>query len=169
MRSRVFAAILLVAGAASPALAQTPPAPTPAAARLDGQFLLAGRVTVAAGVRGEHVGQRVRRTWTFTPGCPAGVCPTIVLVRARTAGSDSLVLSRRRPGYYVGTGSFYAPLRCGRRVYRRGAAVPFTITVRVTAAALAGTVVLATRIHATYTNRSRRNLTPCVGALGHDA
>jgi hypothetical protein len=169
MRSRVLAAIALLVGAASPALAQTPPPPTPATARLVGQFLLKGRITVAKGVRGEHAGQSVKRTWTFTPGCSAGVCPTVGLVRARAAGSDTLVLRLRRPGYYVGNGSFYAPMRCGRRIYRKGAAVPFTITVNVTGAALAGTVVVATRIHATYTNRSRRNLTPCVAALGHDA
>jgi hypothetical protein len=80
-----------------------------------------------------------------------------------------VLLQLRSPGYYVGTGSFYAPLRCGRHVWPRGASVPFTITVRVTAAALAGSEVLATQIAATYTNRARFNRTPCVAAPSHDA
>jgi hypothetical protein len=166
LRVAVGAAIAL---SASPALAATPPTPTPATARLEGQFLLTGRVTVARGVRGEHRGQKVARTWTFTPGCAAGPCATIGLLRARAAGSDQLVLRRRAPAYYVGNGSFYAPLRCGRRTYVRGSAVPFRVTVRVTSAALAGSVVVATAVKATYTNRSRRNLTPCVAVLGHDS
>jgi hypothetical protein len=154
---------------ASVAHAVTPPTPTPATARLVGQFLLTGRVTVARGVRGEHRGQKVVRTWTFTPGCTSGPCGTLGLVRSRASGSDRLVLRRRAPGYYVGNGTFYAPLRCGRRTYPRGSAVPFTITVRITHAVLAGSAVVASAINATYTNRSRRNLTPCVAILGHDA
>jgi len=147
----------------------TPPAPTPGIARLAGQFRLAGRITVASGVLGEHVGQRVARTWSFTPNCASGACATIGLVRSRSAGTDQLLLRRRSPRYYTGTGSFFAPLRCGARTYRRGSAVPFRITVRVTAAVLAGGDVFATQISASYTNSSRTNLTPCVAVLGHDA
>jgi hypothetical protein len=147
----------------------TPPTPTPALARLAGQFRLTGRITVATNVRGEHVGEQVSRTWTFTPTCAAGACRTIGLVRSRAAGSDALTLRRRSRGVYTGAGSFYAPLRCGSRTYRRGSAVPFTITVRVTAAVLAGGQVFATQITASYTNSSRTNLTPCVAVLGHDA
>ncbi len=164
----VFAAAL-APGLGSTASAVTPPTPTPANARLQGQFRLAGRVTVARDVRGEHVGQKVIRTWTFTPLCATGVCATIRLVRSRAAGSDQLVLTRRIPGYYVGAGSFFAPLRCGGHTWRRGSRVPFTITVRVTAATLAGSAVVAMQIAATYTNRSRSNRTPCVAVLGHDA
>jgi hypothetical protein len=167
--ARVATAFAVSLGAAAPAAAVTPPPPTPANARLQGQFALSGRVTVAKNVRGEHVGQTVSRTWTFTPSCATGVCSTIVLMRSRAAGSDQLVLSLRTPGYYVGSGSFFAPLRCGRQTWRRGSAVPFTITVRVTAAALAGSDVVATRIRATYTNQRRTNRTPCVAVLGHDA
>jgi hypothetical protein len=47
--------------------------------------------------------------------------------------------------------------------------VPYTITVRVTAAAIAAGVDAATRVSAVYTNRSRTNLTPCVAVPGHDA
>jgi hypothetical protein len=153
----------------APASAVPPPAPTPANARLQGQFQLSGRITVAKNVRGERVGQTVTRTWTFTPSCASGVCPTIVLVRRRATGSDQLVLNLRTPGYYVGSGRFFAPLRCGRRTWRRGSVVPFTIAVRVTAAALAGSDVVATQIRAAYTNRTRINRTPCVAVLGHDA
>ena len=156
-----------VGAALRPAI--TPPTPTPATARLQGQFVMAGRVTVAKDIRGEHVGDNVTRTWTFTPRCAVGPCNTIGLVRRRAGGSDQLVLRLSSPGYYVGTGSFFAPLRCGGRTWRRGASVPFTITVRVTAAVLAGSDVVATGITASYTNRSRSNRTPCVAALGHDA
>ena len=162
-------AIAALASVAPTAAAATPPAPTPAAARLEGQFLLAGRITVAKNIRGEHTGQNVTRTWTFTPGCPAGACPTIGLSRRRSDGTDNLALRLRSPGYYVGNGRFFAPLRCGGRTIRTGASVPFSITVRVTGATLAGSDVVATQVNATYTNRSRSNLTNCVAFLGHDA
>jgi hypothetical protein len=126
-------------------------------------------VTVADNIRGEHVGQRVTRIWTFTPACASGACSTIKLARARAAGSDRLTLHRRGPGYYVGKGSFYAPLKCGSDTYPKGAAVPFTITVRVTAVTLFAGFVVATAVSATYTNPSRTNLTPCIAVLGHDA
>jgi hypothetical protein len=167
--AQLATALAVTLGAAGPAAAVTPPPPTPANARLEGQFALSGRVTVAKNVRGERVGQTVRRTWTFTPSCATGACGTIVLVRNRAAGSDQLVLSLRSPGYYVGSGSFFAPLRCGRHTWPRGSVVPFTITVRVNAAALAGSDVVATQISASYTNRRRINRTPCVAVLGHDA
>jgi hypothetical protein len=163
------AGVLIALGAAAGAAEAQVTPPDPATARLVGQFLLTGRVTVARGVRGEHVGQKVSRTWTFAPACTTGACRVIGLVRARSAGSDRLLLRRRSPGYYVGSGTFYAPLRCGRRVYQRGAAVPFTIAVRITGAVLAGSLNVASTINATYTNRSRRNLTPCVAVLGRDA
>jgi hypothetical protein len=162
-------AVRAAAAASGAAGAVTPPALTPANARLEGEFLLKGRVTVAVNVRGEHAGDNVSRTWAFTPTCPTGPCQTIGLVRRRATGSDSLLLRLQSPGYYVGTGSFYAPLRCGGRVWRRGATVPFTIAVRVTNVVLAGGEVVAISIQASYANRSRSNRTPCVAALGHDA
>jgi hypothetical protein len=135
-----------------------------------GAFLIAGRITTADNVPGERRGQSFLRTWTFTPTCPAGSCQSIVLARPRALGADTLTLHRRRPGYYTGRAKFYAPVRCGSRTYARGAAVPFTITVTVTAATLDPTgAVLASRVNATYENRARTNLTPCVGVLGHDA
>jgi hypothetical protein len=160
--------------AAATALVLAASADAPAAdtllgrARLDGQFLLAGRVIKAVRVRGEHVGQKALRTWTFTALCATGQCSSVKLVRERSAGTDTLTLKRISPGYYEGNGKFFVPLRCGGTVYRRGESVPFTIQVRVRAAQVVGGFAAATRITATYTNRSRRNLTPCVAFPGHD-
>ena len=156
-------------GAQQAAATSIAPGSPLALARLGGQVQLAGVVTVAKFVPGEYVGQPVARTWTFVPGCPTGACDTIGLARTRATGTDLLVLYRLSPGYYVGTGRFFAPLECGGRAYPQGSAVPFTITVRVTAARVIGGVLSASRVNATYVNRSRRNLTLCVAALGHDA
>lgn len=164
--------LLILALTASPAPATAAPPPVPpaiAAARLQGQFLLEGHVTTAKRIRGERVGQVVSRTWTFNPACPGGACDQIQLVRTRATGTDTVLLNRRRPGYYVGAGTFFAPLRCGSRVYPQGAAVPFTVTVTITASLDAPGGLVASRVNATYVNRSRRNRTPCVGVLGHDA
>lgn len=146
-------------------------APVPiAAARLTGSFVLAGRVTVADNISGEHRGEVVQRTWTFSSSCAAGPCSRVTLVRQRARGSDRLVLHRQAPGYYVGYSNFFRPVRCGSRVYRPGERVPFRITVRVTQALLAtGGTVIASRVNATYRNQVRYNLTPCVAYLGHDA
>ncbi len=143
--------------------------PLLAEARLQGRFLLLGHVTAAARVAGERTGQRLLRTWTFVPSCPSGPCPVIGLIRQRSDGSDGVLLTRRGMGAYAGQGMFYAPLRCGRRIYRRGEAVPFTITVQVTATTPVGGSLMASRISATYVNRLRRNLTPCLSLPGHDA
>jgi hypothetical protein len=155
-------------GAGVAAAQPAPPAPV-GVARLQGTFQLAGRVTVAVNVRGERRGQVVQRTWTFTSGCPVGPCPAVGLSRGRATGSDVLVLRRRGPGRYAGNTSFYSPLRCAGKVYPRGQKIPFTITVRVAQASYLGAVAIATRINATYQNRTRVNLTPCVAVLGHDA
>jgi hypothetical protein len=153
---------------ATPAAALSPVAST-GSARLLGTFLLAGTVTVASDVPGERRGQHFLRAWTFRPPCSTGVCPTTNLVRARANGIDEVLLRRRAPGRFVGRGSFYAPIRCGSRTYRRGALVPFTIDLHVAAAAFVLGVDIATRVNASYVNASRTNLTPCVAALGHDA
>lgn len=166
-------AIALVAAPAAGALASAAPAAAAAgpvgSARLQGRFQMAGRVTSASNVRGVHVGDRVARIWTFTPGCAVGACPTVTLARARGHGSDTVKLKRKGRGYYTGSSSFYAQLRCGSRVYTRGWLVPFRITVRITAAAASGGVVVATRLKASFLNRSRKNETPCVVPPGHDA
>jgi hypothetical protein len=157
---------LAAVAAASPALAQAPPLDT---ARLDGTFDLAGRVTVAVHVRGEHAGDTVTRIWTFTSLCASGQCGTVRFVRHRAHGTDTLILVRRGPAFYRGTGSFYAPLRCAGRTYRKGQKVPFTIRVWIKQAALVNGQNMAASVRATYTNRRRVNLTRCVAVLGHDA
>jgi hypothetical protein len=167
---RALLAGMVFAGLVTPGVASAA-APTPAfpTARLQGSFELAGRVTAAHAVRGEHVGQTVARVWSFTSTCPSGQCSQVALVRGRAGASDSLMLTRVGPGQYRGNGSFSLPLRCAGRVYARGEQVPFTITVTVTLAVPFGSGIVATRVSATYVNRRRINRTPCVAALGHDA
>jgi hypothetical protein len=174
MRPRRAAGWVLAAALATwPVIGAAPaaaaPAPASGVARLQGVFLIAGRVTVAQRIRGEHRGQQVTRMWTFFPTCPTGACGTVVLTRTRSRGTDKVVLRRRTRDNYTGAGSFYAPLRCGSRTYSRGERVPFKITVRITAAAVAGGTVFATQLRASYDNRSRTNLTPCFAVLGHDS
>lgn len=157
MSRPIVAVVVLLATVALAPGAAGQPAP-----QLQGTFQMTGTVTVAKNVRGEHVGEVVHRTWTFTPLCPDVPCATVRLVRQRGTGTatDALTLHAVGPSKYTGAGEFLAPLLCAGRIYRPGQSVPFTITVRVTAAG---------QLIATYVNRSRLNLTPCVGVLGHDA
>ncbi len=163
-------AVIMAALAVTATLGAVPASavPVPPGPRLEGTFLMAGRVSAATRIPGEHVGQTVLRTWTFIASCPVGTCISAVLVRTRGSGRDTLTLRRRSTGSYTGSGRFYAPLRCGAKRYPRGELVPFTITVRIIAAT-AGPRPTATRLRAGYTNRSRTNLTRCVSVLGHDA
>jgi hypothetical protein len=161
--------LLAIGGASAPtAAAQVAPAPV-AGARLQGDFVLNGQVTVAVRIRGERTGEKITRNWTFTPLCPAGQCRTVTLLRRRHAGVDRVTLLRRSPGHYSGRGSFAAPLQCDGATYPTGARVPFMITVRIDSAVVSNGTVIASRVSATYTNAVRINLTPCVAVLGHDA
>lgn len=160
----VPAGIALIGSGA--AAAQTDPSTT---ARLEGQFTMTGQITVAVRVRGEHVGQRVLRSWTFTPLCSSGGCEQVELVRQRQGGSDAVVLNLTAPDYYVANGRFFAPVRCGRRRHGRGESVPFTIAVQVTNARIASGQPVATQLQATYVNSARLNRTRCVAVPGHDA
>jgi hypothetical protein len=155
-----------VALAAGPAAAQPALSTT---ARLAGAFQLTGQITVAKHIPGERVGATVVRTWTFTPLCATGACQQIQLARQRSAGIDKVVLNLRSANYYVGQGTFFAPVRCGGRRYARGESVPFTVTVRITGTDVTTGTAVATGIDATYTNRRRVNRTPCVMVPGHDA
>jgi hypothetical protein len=146
-----------------------PPVPTPANALLTGLFVMDGRVTAATRVRGEHVGERVTRRWFFEPACQSGPCAAVLLVRRRARGVDRVALDSTHPGRYAGTGTFYAPLRCGRRRIRRGELVRFRITLSITAAVDLGNTVIASRIDARYRSTSRQNLTRCVAFPGRDA
>ena len=163
-------AAIVVALTAAATLGATPASavPAPTGPRLEGMFLMAGRVAAATRIPGERVGSTVLRTWTFIAPCPVGTCISAVLVRTRGSGRDTLTLRRRSPGSYTGSGRFYAPLRCGTTTYPRGELVPFTVSVQITAATT-GPHPTATRLRASYTNRSRTNLTRCFSVLGHDA
>jgi hypothetical protein len=168
MRRRILGGALLATAALAPWAAAATPG-TPSAARLGGEFSLEGKVTAAVNVAGEHAGEVALRAWRFTPLCNRGACAKVKLVRHKPRGSDSVTLHRTSAGHYAGSGRFYAALKCGRRTYAKGEQVPFTITVHVTGAQVIAGVDTATRVRATYTSRSRKNLTPCVIAPSHDS
>lgn len=153
--------------------ASTAVAPAAAASglRLAGTFAMQGTITVVSGVNGESVGQRVRRMWTFVPGCRAGACATITLRRRRSPSHvpDTVLLRRRARGVYVGTHHFWIPALCAGRMVAHGGLATETITVTVTQAVTAGTGQLATAVNATYVNPRRLNFTRCPGSLGQDA
>jgi hypothetical protein len=161
-----LAAALACAAGAGAATAQ----PAPIQSRLAGTYQMMGKVTVAHHVRGEHDGEVVQRTWTFTPLCLSGPCAQVRLFRGRVNATDTLILTETSPGHYAGTGRFFAPLKCARTVYGTGEEVPYQLKLHVTATATApdGTV-LAQQISATYVNKSRLNLTRCVIVLGNDS
>jgi hypothetical protein len=165
MSPRIAAAAVLAILAAAGPTASASAQPATSDALLTGKFQMSGRVTVAHNVRGERVGQVVTRTWTFIPQCASAPCATVQLVRSRSGGTDTLTLQQTPTGTYTGSGLFYAPLRCSGRIYPRGQEIPFRITVRITATN--GTA--ASAISASYVNRERTNLTPCIGVLGHDS
>jgi hypothetical protein len=162
--NRRLAALLVLIPLALPGLAA-------AHIRLAGEFVMTGRVTAAHAVPGEHVGEQVVRGWEFVAPCPAGQCRTEQLVRSRSTGGDKTVLHRRTGVFsqWTGKGSFFAPLKCGSRIYHLGERVFFKITVRITGAAVVDGVSVATSVKASYESYRRTNRTRCVGALGHDA
>lgn len=171
MRRPATVVVLALAGlAAAPAAGG---AGLLASARLQGVFEMSGRVTDAVNTGGEYRGELVHRTWTFNSTCPAGACATVALKRTRSrtdpTKTDQLVLRRHSPGFYEGTATFVAPMRCAGQRYAKGEAVPFSITARVTAAATIGDRVLASRVRAFYRSPRRVGLTRCVTAPAHDA
>jgi hypothetical protein len=170
--ARYAGAAALALGATATAaagLASAQSAPI-SAARLDGTYQLAGRITHAVNVFGEHRGKTFIRVWRFAAQCASGPCATVLLTRPRAGGIDTVMLSQRRPGLYVGTGRFYAPLRCRGRVNPRGELVPFEVTVTITAAIVTPSGGdSAVRVNATYLNRARQNRTLCVVPPSHDA
>jgi hypothetical protein len=174
MHARHLIIGLVVLGAAPPALGATT-APTRRApkqllarARLQGFYGVSGVVTRANNVPGESKGQLVTRIWAFPASCP-GQCRKIVLVRQRAGGRDTVVLHRRRPAYYSGTGSFNAPVRCNGKLHSNGERANFTITLRITGAVAMGKLVQATSFTATYNNPHRVALTRCVTLRSSDA
>ena len=171
MRPRARLALgLVLAGVLAPGAGEAAAQPAQVQSRVAGTFQMTGRVTAARDVRGEHVGEVVQRTWTFTPLCASGPCAQVRLYRGRANATDTLILTQTSPGHYSGTGRFFAPLKCAGIVYSMGEEVPYQIKLAVTATTTApdGTV-LAQQISATYVNKSRLNLTRCVIVLGHDS
>lgn len=155
----------------APLAAAAPPvSPEIAAARLQGSYSAAGIVTQAVGIPDEHRGDRVTRSWSFISPCPSGACPLLGLHRQRAGGIDPMFLVRTSPGVYTGSSAFYAAVRCRGRLYRRGAAVPYTLTVHVTAAAAQPDgSQLATSFTAVYRNRQRVGRTPCFQPPSYDS
>jgi hypothetical protein len=164
-----LASLGVVGPGAGVAVADVTPSPLLAAARLSGPFVMTGTVTKAVGVPQERPGDIVRRTWTFIPLCETGACANIELLRARAGGTDRVLLQRRGPALYSGVGTFLAPTHCHGRSYRKGALVPFTLTVRIVVAAPLPTGVQATGVAAVYRNRKRINLTKCFAAPSYDS
>lgn len=165
----VFSVLALSGSAVALADSSSAP-PTADDGRLQGSFVLYGRVTVAHNVRGEPAGHRLMRRWSFTSSCAAGPCDTVSVRRARSgSAADRLTLTRRSPGLYSGPGVFYQALSCHHRRYPHGGRVPYVITVRVASTATVQGAPFATAIRATYVNARRENLTRCSGFLGHDA
>jgi hypothetical protein len=142
-----------------------------APARVQGQFAMRAFVTQAIGVRGEHRGERLRRTWQIRPtGCLHDVCLILHLRRNLSAGrSEQVTLHRRRDGTYLGRGQFFVGLSCRGRIYRHGSRARFTIRLRVTATRTIGGIRFARRVTARYDNTSRTDSTPCTLGESRDA
>jgi PKD repeat protein len=167
-------AVALVAMIAIATLASAAPARAagPAVdARVVSTFVMAGRITTAVRVRGEHPGQLITRHWQFSgQGCTASVCRRLTLRRERADHRFSrIVLARVGVGRYAGRSRFFAALRCRGRRYSRGEEVPYRITVQVTQAAPVEGVQFAARLAATYTNARRLDRTRCPLGPSHDA
>jgi PKD domain len=160
------AALLCALVLAVPAAAHAAPA-----ARVEGRFAMRARVTNAVGLRGEHRGQRLLRTWRITPrGCHHDTCARLQLLRTLSAGrQDRVTLHRHGDGTYVGRGQFFVALRCRGRIYRHGSRAPFVIRLRVTATRTIGGIRFARRLTATYDNSRRIESTPCSVSPSHDA
>jgi hypothetical protein len=167
VRAAAVAAVALAAGVcAAVSVGATGGA---AAGRLEGTFLVAGRITAAVGVPGEVKGTTIARYWGFSSACPVGQCHTVTLER-QTAGAPLYVLLKRYAiGRYRGRSAFSAPVMCGSRVRKVGELIPYTVTIRVTQSEPGADGLDATHLDATYVNLTRTNLTRCVNALGHDA
>ena len=167
------AGVVLCAIAPAESLAQAHASPAPVAldARVTGTFEMSARVTAAKNVRGEHVGQSLKRRWLISPqSCAGNVCQTLVLDRERSAGIDeSLALHRLAAGTYAGSGSFYVALGCKHKTYPHGSLAPYRVTLTVGSAVAVQGISFARQITATYRNAKRSNSTPCVLGRSHDA
>lgn len=140
-------------------------------ARVHGTFSMRAKVTAAVNVRGERVGEVLRRRWVITSSnCRRNICRRLHLDRQRSDHRYSRVtLLRTGPGRYRGTGAFETALSCQGRVAPHGSRAVYLITLRVTATTTVGGVRFARRIDATYDNRQRSDATRCPLGPSHDA
>jgi hypothetical protein len=140
-------------------------------ARVHGTFSMRAKVTAAVNVRGERVGEVLRRRWVITSSdCRRNICRRLRLDRQRSDHHYSRVtLLRTGPGRYRGTGAFETALSCLGTVAPHGSRAVYLITLRVTAATTIGGVRFAQRIAATYDNRKRSDTTRCPLGPSHDA
>jgi len=174
-RTAAIAAAGMVLCAIAPAesLAHVRASSPPAAldARVTGTFQMFARITAATNVRGEHVGQSLKRRWLISPqSCAGNVCQALDLDRERSAGIDeSLTLRRVAAGTYAGSASFYVALRCKHKTYPHGSRAPYRITLTVSSAVSVQGITFARGITATYQNSKRSDSTPCVLGRSHDA
>ena len=139
------------------------------AARVQGTWTMNGKVTRADNVRGERKGQKVKRSWTFTPSCSSGACSKVGLRRERSSKQFDKLTLRRSGSSYSGSGKFYVRLRCNGKTYKRGGIAYYTIKVRATKSSTVQGKSFATAISASYNNTKRVNKTPCAGSIGRDA
>ncbi|MEA2435715.1 MAG: hypothetical protein QOF65_271 [Thermoleophilaceae bacterium] len=140
-----------------------------AAARLQGTWAMSGTVTRADNVRGEHKGQKLKRTWTFTSSCASGACSSVRLKRERASKHFDTITLKRSASTYAGSGKFYVRLKCNGRTYNRGGIAYYTIRVTPTKTRTVQSKAFATRVKASYNNTKRVNKTPCAGSIGRDA
>lgn len=161
-RGAVLAATIAVGGVLAP----------PAGAVtgvMAGTFTMQGRITRAIGIRGEHEGQRMTRTWALINGCQGFPCQSIAVARFRGGQQEFVGLRAAGEGVWSGSGSFTFPLRCAGKRYPKGGLARFAMSVRVLEVQLVQSVPFATSISASYEGRSRINRTPCAGGFGSDA
>jgi hypothetical protein len=167
----MFGRISTLALAATAAGAVPYPIVPRSTALLTGTFTMQGRITAAVGVRGEHRGETITRTWVFqAQDCGRTSCQQLVLNRERAPGLQSTITLRRgADGTYRGTGTFDAPLRCLGRTYPLGETAPYRISVRITQAVLVNGVPFAWTIAASYGSGQRIDHTICPLGPSHDA
>ena len=118
----------------------TPPPPPVSDARVEGRFLIDGKVTKTT-FTNYHAGSRYRTTWYFDPTCDVGACD----VKTGGDGNKESVLRRKGAGY-SGKVSVPKGSQCGK--VKIGETE--TISFRVTAAHFLHGVWLASKIQGTF-------------------
>ena len=70
--------------------------------RVEGPYAVEGKVKDASGVFRDQEGDRIRRTWFFSPACAAGPCDTTLYRETQNGSYIRSLLSRRESGRYKG-------------------------------------------------------------------